>query len=33
VSNELSPFLPAALGLSVGVLVWAIACAMARKKR
>lgn len=30
-TNELSPLLPAALGLASGVLVWAILCAMGRK--
>jgi hypothetical protein len=33
VSNELSPWLPAALGLAVGVFVWAILCAVARRKQ
>jgi hypothetical protein len=31
--RELSPFLPVALGLAVGVLVWAITCALARRRR
>ena len=30
---ELSPFVPMALGLGFGVLVWAILCARDRKKR
>jgi hypothetical protein len=33
VTNDLSPFIPAALGLSFGILVWALLCAMARKKK
>jgi uncharacterized transporter YbjL len=31
--RELSPFVPAALGLACGVLVWAIICAFFRKKK
>jgi hypothetical protein len=29
-TNELSPFLPLALGLAVGVLVWAVLCSKER---
>ena len=32
-SNELSPWVPAALGLAVGVFVWAVLCAIARRKK
>jgi hypothetical protein len=31
--RELSPFLPAALGLAVGVLVWAVLCALERRRK
>lgn len=32
-TNELSPLVPAALGFGVAVLVWAIGCAIVRKKK
>lgn len=31
--GSLSPFVPAALGLACGVLVWAILCARARRRK
>jgi len=32
-TNDFPTYLPAALGLAAGVLVWAILCARARSKR
>lgn len=32
-ANELRWFLPAALGLAVGVLVWGLLCAIGRAKK